>query len=265
MPATPRYDPAPAARALADAWRSGKQLTELPVEIRPRGLDEGYDLQDALMREMAEPIAGWKLGVGSRAALRSTGLQRPLVGRLLASHVHGNGSVVRLPNASAVTVEFEIAFVLGRDLSPTDWLPDPLDAVSAMHVTFELVLSRYLNRVAVGWPSFAGDSVGFEALVVGEAFARSDMARVAQSVVIEADGREVARALSGDDLTDPVASFTYLIAHARERGVTLKRGEIATLGAIGKPFDVQGGGTIVARYLDSELRVQIEPGQPLTR
>jgi 2-keto-4-pentenoate hydratase len=208
---------------------------------------------------MAEPLAGWKLGVGSRAALRATGHQRPLVGRLLTSHVHETGSVVRLPNASPILVEFEIAFVLGRDVSPTDSLADPLDAVSAVHVTFELVLSRFADRRSVGWPSFVGDSVGFEALVVGGAVARGDMEAVARSVVIEVDGKEVARALSGDDITEPITSFTYLMEHARERGVTLKRGEIATLGAIGKPFDLQQGGTIVARYLDSELRVRTEP------
>ena len=55
-----------------------------------------------------------------------------------------------------------------------------------------------------------------------------------------------------------MASFGYLIEHARERGVTLKKGQIATLGAIGKPFDVTSRGTeIVARYLDSELRVRL--------
>jgi 2-keto-4-pentenoate hydratase len=110
----------------------------------------------------------------------------------------------------------------------------------------------------VGWPSFVGDSVGFEALVVGHTIARSEMEGVVRSVVIEADGKDIARGLTGDALTDPVTSFSYLMDHARDRGMTLKRGEIATLGAIGKPFDLQQGSAIVARYLDSELRVQTE-------
>jgi len=175
---------------------------------------------------------------------------------VLESHFHHSGGTVVLPNASPVTVEFEIAFVLGRDIAPADKLEDAMSAVERMHVTFELVLSRFVNRRAVGWPSFVGDSVGFEALVIGDTI--TDMEGVARSVVIDVDGKEVARALEGDELTDPVASFGYLIEHARERGVTLKKGQIATLGAIGKPFDVTSRGTeIVARYLDSELRVRL--------
>lgn len=78
-------------------------------------------------------------------------------------------------------------------------------------------------------------------------------------MVVSVDDQETARGLSGDDLTDPLASFNGLIAHARERGITLKRGEIVTTGAIGKPFDIAGNSVeVVARYLDSELRVRTQ-------
>jgi len=246
------FDPAPAADLLANAWRSGEQLKELPADVRPVSLAQGYDVQDAFIKRMGGG-QGWKLGVGSKAAMRAAKIERPLVGRVLASHFHRSGDTVVLPNAAPVTVEFEIAFILGRDIAPGETLDDPLSAVERKVVTFELVLSRFVNRRAVGWPSFVGDSVGFEALVIGEVI--TDMQGVARTVALEVDGTEVARGLTGDELTDPVASFGHLLEHARERGVTLQKGQIATLGAIGKPFDVTGAAVIVARYLDSELRV----------
>ncbi len=254
------YDPRVAAATLADAWKSGRQLAELPAAARPGSLAEGYDLQEAMLAANAQPIAGWKLGVGSPAGMRAGKLDRPLVGRVLGPRLYRSGDIVQLPNAAPVTVEFEIAFVLGRDIAPSDRIDDPLEAVAEVRTTFELVLSRFTNRRAVGWPSFVGDSVGFEALVVGMHFDRARMAEVATSVVITVDGKEMARGLSGDDLTDPIASFNYLIAHARERGQTLKRGEIATLGAIGKPFDVTGAAAIEARYLDANLAVTLTRG-----
>jgi 2-keto-4-pentenoate hydratase len=55
------FDPAPAASLLAAHWRNGTQLTELPPEIRPRTLHEGYDVQDRLIAEMGEEVSGWKL------------------------------------------------------------------------------------------------------------------------------------------------------------------------------------------------------------
>lgn len=246
------YDPAPAADLLAHAWRSGEQLTELPADLRPVSLAQGYDLQDAFIKRMGGGC-GWKLGMGSKAAMRAAKIERPVVGRVLEGHLHRSGDTVALPNAAPVTVEFEIAFVLGRDIAPTDKLDDPMSAVERKHVTFELVLSRFVNRRAVGWPSFVGDSAGFESLVIGDAI--TDIEGVARTVVIQVDGQEVARGLTGDELTDPFASFLHLIEHARERGVTLQRGQIATLGAIGKPIELPRGAEVVARYLDAEIRV----------
>jgi 2-keto-4-pentenoate hydratase len=249
------FDPAPAASLLATHWRNGTQSTELPAEIRPRTLQEGYAVQDRLIAVMSEKTAGWKLGVGSPLAMRNAGLDRPLVGRILASHCYRSGDAVRLPNQAPATVEFEIVFVLGRDIEPSEALNSPLDAVSTTHPAFELVLSRFADRRAAGWPSFVGDSVGFEASVIGDPIDPAQIAEVIRTVTVTG-GKDMARGLSGDDLTDPVKSLEYLIAHARERGIVLKRGELVSTGAIAKPFDLAVPAEIVARFLDSELRVQ---------
>lgn len=245
--------PEPAAALLADCWRDGRQIAALSPEDRPQTLADGYAMQDAFVQKVGQPVAGWKLGVGSRAGMRAGGLEHPLAGRVLAHRVFRNGDRVRLPHAAAVTVEFEIAFVLGRDIAPGDTPGDSLSAVERMHTTFELVLSRFVDRRAVGWPSFVGDNVGFEALVVGDTI--DDIEAVAGSVVVEVDGKEMARGLTGDDAVYPLSAFGHLIDHARSRGLTLKRGEIATLGAVAKPFDLAHGARIVARYLGSTLAV----------
>jgi 2-keto-4-pentenoate hydratase len=127
------FDPAPAASLLAAHWRNGTQLTELPPEMRPRTLHEGYDVQDRLIAQMGEEVSGWKLGVGSPLAMRKGGLDRPLVGRILASRCYRSGDTVRLANQAPVTVEFEIAFILGRDIQPDSPPVSPMDAVSTTH------------------------------------------------------------------------------------------------------------------------------------
>jgi 2-keto-4-pentenoate hydratase len=247
-----RFDPAPAAALLADAWKSGRQIVELPEAARPTTLAQGYDVQDTLIARMGEPVGGWKLGIGSAAAMRQFSLSRPLAGRVLRSRFHANGDSITLPHAP-VTVEFEIAFVLGRDVAPGEHVADPMSAIAEVRPTFELVQSRFVDRRAVGWPSFVGDSVGFAALVVGEPIDVSFIDDVAGSVVIAVDGREKARGLAGDDLTYPRKAFEYLLAHAADRGATLKRGEIATLGAIGKPFDISGEAKVEASFVGRRL------------
>jgi 2-keto-4-pentenoate hydratase len=267
------FDPAPAARLLAGAWRSGELLSELPAALRPGTLDEGYALQDRLIEAMDEPGSGWKLGLGSPAVMRKAQLVRPLIGRLLASRFHAAGATIELPAKGPVTVEFEIAFVLARDIAPDD--PAFADArgsqasndshdsqgarksliglIAEARCTFELVRSRFVDRRAVGWPSFAGDSVGFEALLIGEPIALDVIHAIGRDAVVTCNDLDVAEGLQGDERTDPFGSLAFLLAHARERGRTLKRGEIVTTGAAARPFDVASDARISAKWPGGQL------------
>lgn len=52
----PPFDSNPAAALIADAWKSGRQLTELPEAARPSDLAQAYDLQDPMVAAMGEPL-----------------------------------------------------------------------------------------------------------------------------------------------------------------------------------------------------------------
>ena len=107
---------------------------------------EGYDVQDRLLRQMSLSTCGWKLGIGSHAQKRDLGVGRSVAGRILSNALYRHGDLVDLPNAAPVTVEFEIAYVLARDILP-DGAPFPaMDAVAETRVSFELVLSRFVDR-----------------------------------------------------------------------------------------------------------------------
>ena len=84
------------------AWRSGKQLNELPAEMRLRTLSEGYAVQDDLIARLGERSVGWKLGFGSSQAMRRAGIERPLAGRILKSHFHRSCDIVQLPNRAQI-------------------------------------------------------------------------------------------------------------------------------------------------------------------
>ncbi|CAM4017930.1 2-keto-4-pentenoate hydratase [Bordetella bronchialis] len=260
------FDPAPAAALLAQAWQEGRQLSEIPEDIRPRNLTEGYALQDAFIKTYADRTgdrgAGWKLGVGSAAAMQAAGTDRPLVGRVLAGHRYDDGATVRVLCQAPITVEFEIAFVLGRDISPGAAPADPMQAVASTHIAFELVLSRFINRRAVGWPSFVGDSVGFEASILGPQIDAAAIQRGVASVAVEANGQAMGGGLSGDDGIEPVQMLRYLFEHACYHGLTLRAGDVVTTGAVAQPFDIAPGKTTLgARFLGRTLTAQVVPAQ----
>lgn len=256
------FDPAPAAALLAAAWRSGEQLTELPASIRPANLAQGYAVQDRMLAALGQEAVGWKLGVGSTALKRQSGAGRSIAGRVLRSNLHRAGDSVTLPNAAPVTMEFEIAYLLARDILPDE--PDfpVLEAVGETRVAFELVLSRFVDRRAVGWPSFTADNAGFQSLVLGPVIDPNDIPALIASLAVSVDGEPKAAAATGDDTTDPATALADLVALARERGTTLPEGSIISTGAASKPFNLAAAtAEITARFLSEAVSFHTLVGQ----
>jgi len=256
------FSPQGAAHVLLQAERSGALLAALPDTARPADLLQGYDIQDAVIAARGTPRAGWKLGVGSPAQLKANDLHRPLIGQLAAERCHADGAQLRMPSADAVTIECEIAFVLARDIPPEPGRAPSAADVKHACVTLEVVRSRFIDRRAVGWPSFVADSVGFEALVISTPICTGlnvDVLRqVNDSVSVALDGTPRASALFGDAATDPVQSLAALFDHAAERGITLKAGEIVTTGAMCQPFNISGQGHVIhVTYAGGELRAEL--------
>jgi 2-oxo-3-hexenedioate decarboxylase len=100
------------AKAVADR-------TAIPPlsDDRP-GLDAatGYAIQ-ALARDQAGPLAGWKLGVTSRAKQAQVGVHEPVRGFLASANALDLGEPLVTGELIQPRAEPEIVFVMGRDLS----------------------------------------------------------------------------------------------------------------------------------------------------
>lgn len=252
------FDPVASAALLWQTWRDGRLLDSLPAELRPQTLQQGYDAQDCLFKAAGGIRVGWKLGVGSPAALRAAQLSRPLIGQLDTARCHANGAQLQLPAATPLTIECEIAFVLARDIEPRLNRRVQPDDIRHTCLTFEVVRSRFVDRKRVGWPSFTADNVGFEALIIGapacDGLDLQVLRNLAETTVVHLDGEPKAGTLSGDAATDPLSSLVALYAHAAERGETLRAGDIVSSGALCEPFDITGSGhRLSAHGLGQEL------------
>lgn len=252
------FHPAPAAELLTEAWQSGSLLKELPQSCRPQTVDQGYDIQDQLIANLGEPVVGWKLGVGSPKGKAQAGITLAIAGRVLKSRLFKDGDTIRMPNQAPVTVEFEIAYVLGRDVAPGESLADPLAAVAATHVAFELVLARFVDRRAVGWPSFTADNAGFNALVLGPEVSSDEVAAIRRSIVVAEGDIDKAKTATGEDAIDPVMALGEMFHHARDRGLTLSNGTIVSTGTQSMPFNTSGASTFVtARFAGGTLSARL--------
>jgi 2-keto-4-pentenoate hydratase len=252
------FNPEPAARLLAEVWRGSQQIAELPSAIRPADIGQGYDVQDSLVELLGEPVVGWKLGVGSAKLKQQSGIGRSIAGRVLGTRRYDPGATVYLSFAAPLTIEFEIAFVLGRDIDHRS-TADTKSAIAETRVTFELVMARFIDRHSVGWPSFAADDSGFEALVVGEQIEARQISELLSSLVVSIDGRDRAKAATGDDATDPYSALADLFSIARERRMILPKGSIISTGSASTPFAVSlPKADVVASYLGKKLSFRFE-------
>lgn len=256
---TTSFNPAPAARLIAQAYNKATTLDALPENVRPTSLAEGYDVQDRIAADTVEErglndhLAGWKLGLGSANAMKGAGLSRPVIGRVFASRLYKAEDPVPVPAHAPALIEIEVAFTLGRDIAPTERIANPLDIVAHANIVSEIVLSRFTDRKVVGLPSFVADSVGFHALVIGQRVETAHIGEIARHLVVTLDGREIVRAATGDDAIDPIAMLGHLMAHAAERGLTLRKGDVVTTGTLSKPFETTSPGQITAKADDIEL------------
>jgi 2-keto-4-pentenoate hydratase len=252
------FNPEPAAEFLAGVWRGSQQIGELPPAIRPADIGQGYEIQDSLVKRLGDKVVGWKLGVGSAKLKQQSGVGRSIAGRVLGSRRHDPGAHIRLSFAAPVTIEFEIAFVLGQDIDHRSG-GDVRSAIAETRVTFELVMARFIDRRTVGWPSFAADNSGFEALVVGDRIDQRQIPELLSSLAVSVDGKERARAATGDDATDPYAAFDDLAAIARERNMLLPKGSIISTGSASMPFALSAPkASIAGAYLGKTLNFSFE-------
>ncbi len=242
-----RFDASSAAQRLGSASRTGVSLKELPEGERPATLDEGYAVQAGFVELLNEGAAGWKLAGASPRGLRGELPNAPVTGVLIPSRVVGSGAVVQLPPDRSATLEVEVSFRFSRDVSPADEAFDAPSMIDEASLSVEVVCSRFLDRKAVGQPSFVADNVGFHALVRGDKLALSGDLSFDADAGLWRDGERIAGSLAGDDRTNPYLSLAFLWDRLGKQGGSIPQGSVVTTGTLTIPVDVTQGGHYEAR------------------
>jgi len=239
------FDPAPAARRLAPLWLDREQIKELPPEERPRDVRDAYALQRRLAAELSEPVRGYKLGLASPTAMERSGLDNPVVGFVLTSRVHRSGARIEMPEGGGFLIEVEVVLVLDESG----------DAIASAHLGFEIVRSRFTDRVAVGLPSFIGDASGFYSLVLGDELPLADIPALLQAgATLRQDGDVVAKAAHGRDCPDPFDGLRRLRMLAAEYAMPIERNMVIATGNTIVPFETGRPGLFEATLGPATVR-----------
>src|SRR5262252_6306084 len=112
------FDPTEIAARLTKARADRTAIGSLSAELPDSGFDlaAAYDVQRRLRGE-AGPLAGWKLGLTSRAKQAQVGVSEPLYGFLAAADALDLGSPLEVGEHIQPRCEPEIVFIMGADLA----------------------------------------------------------------------------------------------------------------------------------------------------
>jgi 2-keto-4-pentenoate hydratase len=163
-----------ACDCLFDMRVKQRQVAALPADVVPRTLDEGYRVQELLVRKLLErgggkPI-GYKIACTSELAQRALGVDAPFFGVLMSHSTHKSG--VTLPSKDFVVrcAEAEFGFEMASDVpAGTTYSAESIKPfIAAVIPSIEIVDHRYFDWKTVGAPSLLADNAIHGTWVVGE-------------------------------------------------------------------------------------------------
>jgi 2-keto-4-pentenoate hydratase len=193
--------------------------------------------RSAALSSGVEPL-GWKLGFGAPAALKSFGIDRPLVGFLTRDLLLPSGAVVDVSGWTAPKLEAEVAAHLsgpvGADASPAE----ALAAVSGWSVAIELA---DLDPPPTDLEEVLAGNIFHRHVLLGPVVPAlpADLSFSVRRVGSDVTSTSDPFALTGE-LGSILASAASTLASC---GAELSAGDVVITGSVVPPIDVSGGGS----------------------
>lgn len=240
-----------AAKDILLAESAARAISPISLRHSRFDLDDAYRIQQRLMdfwRDEGRSIAGYKIGLTSKAAQLSLRHAEPVYGRILNHAVFHDGA--RLPSSRFIKprVEAELAFTIGRDINnPDATIQDVLHATDFIAPALEIIDHR-IDPVRSLCDAVA-DNSGFAAAILSERRYRPDQidarwvgAALSRNSVIEDTGVSVI------SMGHPAACVAWLASALAKQGGRLAAGDIVLSGAFTKAIDFTSGDRIDADF-----------------
>ncbi len=229
------------SKAVADRTAIAKLTDEFPELDIPAG----YRIQHVLRAE-AGPLAGWKLGLTSRAKQAQVGVTSPIYGFLPATGALDLGEALDTNVLIQPRCEPEIVFTIGRDLAgPHVTAADVLAATSGVAVGIEVLDSRFVDY-GFTIADVVADNTSASRFVIGAPVTPAGIDLRLVGVLLEHNGRVVATASGAASLGDPAAAVAWLVRRLAAEGEGLQAGQIVLSGGLTVAVPVAPGDVVVA-------------------
>jgi len=245
-----------AADALIKAERTGQQIGLLSVAHPDITMDDAYAIQAQVVAAKVaagDPIAGWKIGLTSRAMQQALNIDIPDSGVLTRSMHFENGATIPAGRFIQPRIEAEIAFWMKDDIGGADVTRDQvLAATDFVSPALEILDTRILRSdPETGQSRKVFDTIADNAanagIVVGPERHPPDNLRWVGAIVTR-DGTVEETGLGAGVLNDPVESVVWLARRMALYGDTIKAGQVILSGSFIRPIECPPGADIHADF-----------------
>jgi 2-keto-4-pentenoate hydratase len=232
---------------LIDKRASGDQIEEHAAVPEPVSIEEAYGVQAEVARRAPKGIAGWKVGMTSKAAMRSRGRTEPVYARLF--HETTSFSKIGFPPARGrKMIEAEYVIELGRDLPRGHYTREELlDAAANLRPGVELCGSRFATENPLPLHLSLADNSFHFGMVVGSPIPQWREGYLDQPVRVLADNGQVTDGTARNVLGDPFLSLQWLAGLDLPDG-GLKAGDLVATGTAATVNLTTARATVVADF-----------------
>ena len=204
----------------------------------PQGLDgpstgPAYGFQDAYVAAVGQPVGGYKLAVNGAPQMAHFGVSEPVSGRIFAAEMYESGAVLSKSGFEAVSIEPEIAAVMGPGV---ETLSGPVDRAGAMAAiecfrpAIELIDQRGVPMSEVGLSQAIALNVFNAGIVLGAGRVAPEALDIdGLEVTLDLDGERVGQA-TGAAPQHPGDAVAWLIGHLAAHGLSLSPGMVVMCG-----------------------------------
>ena len=240
------------AARLADARRNGLAIPMVNL-VEPTSTDEAYAVQDAVIRLLGHPVAGYKVGSTNKEAQRILGTSEPGSCPVPAPYLHASPAHITLVPSQMPAIEGEFAFRLGRDLPPraNAYTRDDVEAaIDAVAGAVEIVGTRIEGGLAgKGRFLVTADCGANIALVVGKWMTDwRSIALPSHRVAITIDGVPAGEGTGSRALGDPMNVMVWLANHQSKRDLGLQKGQCVSTGTCTGLDAIKPGNRVMADF-----------------
>lgn len=207
-----------------------------------------------LSQSIGKPI-GYKIAITSKKAQQQSGIDQPIIGVLLESMILANGSTIATKSGGRLIYEVDLLVKVGsEEINEAETIMDVARHLEAVIPFIEVPDLMLGPDSKVTGPLLAAMNVGARWGVAGEAMAveanQEFLEAMAKMKVTMADssGQLLTEGRGQDILGHPLNSVLFLLKELDKRGMSLRKGDLISLGTFGSFSLVEPAREIVATY-----------------